>query len=545
MGLAGLWAEFLRWFHRASLPAPPAGPAPAAAPRRTGYLPPDEFAAEVMLISRHEAIRQARLHIFSLADFRQAVGKKWDRLAGLVDILADATISRHIDPATDLFTRIDAEISCLALPNASRRQARATVAAIAHDLTHQLFGNGVVGGSRPQVWASNLPLDRAVTADGALDETAVRSTAAASRAALAPPLPAGGATEAAAAMAAPHRATLAAMLSEADSVGLEVTASDLSAFAISGGWKDRPEATEVPGGLDPTPARGPPALPVPASARSRRERPAEAEEAPDWLDTQLEERAEAALAAERRMAPTSNLTLVWTPIWVTNRMAVGAFQARVIRVDREGAPPLEGVHAYAGAAPVEALALDRFVATQAARELKELYFGGQRVGLTVPIHWMSLAPRWRDCIRMPIEDCPPAARRRLLKIEIFGLSPSMPRAILHDLVDPLEKLGCDILARLPLAAAEMALTLRSVRAIGVDLAELNDDERAGDDELFARLERFRDTARQARVACYVWGVRRRPLIARLVRAGFSLVNGPGIMADVSHPQPAEGAKRAA
>jgi len=239
--------------------------------------------------------------------------------------------------------------------------------------------------------------------------------------------------------------------------------------------------------------------------------------------------------------------LVWTPIWVTNRMAVGAFQARVVRVDREGAPPLEGVHAYAGAAPIEALALDRFVATQAARELKELYFSQQRVGLTVPIHWMSLAPRWRDCIRMPFEDCPPAARRRLLKIEIFGLSPAMPRSILHDLVDPLEKLGCDILARLPLAAAEMALTLRSVRAIGVDLAELDDDDRAGDDELFARLEHFRDTARQARVACYVWGVRRRPLIARLVHAGFSLVNGPGVMADVSHPQAqaADGARRAA
>jgi len=193
------------------------------------------------------------------------------------------------------------------------------------------------------------------------------------------------------------------------------------------------------------------------------------------------------------------------------------------------------------------LTLDRFVATQAAKELHNLHLSAdkRRMGLTVPIHWMSLAPRWRDCVRMPFEECPAKAKRKLLKIEVFGLTPAIPASILKSLMDPLELLGCDVLARVPLSAPEMVNSLPSVRAIGVDLAELGDDDRVGDDELLARLLKFHDAARQANTACYVWGVRRRIMISRLVEGGFSLINGPGLMCDLGRPALLELADKAA
>jgi hypothetical protein len=260
----------------------------------------------------------------------------------------------------------------------------------------------------------------------------------------------------------------------------------------------------------------------------------------DWLEEQLEAQAEAGLASGHHLSPESSLTLVWTPTWVATKRAVGAFHAKVIRVDKEGAPPLEGAYAYADAAPIESLTMDRFVATQAAYELKDLFYGRHKLGLTVPFHWMSLAPRWRDCIRIPFESCPPQALRKHLKIEIFGLSPAIPPHVVNRLFQPLEKLGCPLMARLPLSAAGMCKAMSGVKAIGIDLAQLAPEEKVGDAELLERMERFRDVAHKSGMACYVWGIRRRPLIAEVIKAGFSLVNGPGVMTDLAHPRPASG-----
>ncbi|EME67640.1 hypothetical protein H261_22478, partial [Paramagnetospirillum caucaseum] len=261
----------------------------------------------------------------------------------------------------------------------------------------------------------------------------------------------------------------------------------------------------------------------------------------DWLEEQMELQAEAGLNSDHHLLPDTNLTLVWTPTWVATKRAVGAFHAKIIRVDKEGAPPVEGAYAYADAAPIESLTMDRFVATQAAYELKDLYYGRHKLGLTVPFHWMSLAPRWRDCIRIPFESCPPQALRKHLKIEIFGLSPAIPPHVINRLFQPLEKLDCTLMARLPLSAPGMVKALVGVRAIGIDLAQLTPEEKVGDAELLERLERFRDVAHKSGMACYVWGIRRRPLITEVIKAGFSLVNGPGVMCDLAHPRPAAGA----
>jgi hypothetical protein len=542
MGLASLWAAFRRRLNGTT--KAPVIRAPRRPPRsldrrklrRSGTLDPASFAAVLTGLGKHN--HQARLHVFSVADFHAAVGTKWGRLAGLVEVLVDAIIRRHMDPAKDIFTRLDAETACLVFPQASRQEARTRVAAIAHDISVHLFGDKVVDGRRPQVVAANLPTAQAIAEDGSLGTDAIRKAVAEAGAPFATDS-LGGANGIGGEVGAVHRMSLAAIM---NGEVIALSGGDRGNRGESPAWtvlkvEARAKAADLPVfQVEGRPMMGgdAPVLVLPGHRMDW----ANPSAVPDWLDEQLDDRAKAAFAGQNHLAPDSNLTLVWTPTWVTRNRAIGAFHARVIRVDGAGASAREGARAYDGIAPMEALALDRFVATQAARELKNLHYRQQRMGLTVPIHWMSLAPRWRDCIRIPLEDCPAAARRKLLKLEIFGLSAQMPPAILRSLFDPLEKLGCDIMVRLPLAAGDLAASLPGVRAIGVDLCELPNDDRVGDDELFGRLDQFRAAAVSARAACYVWGVRRRPLITRIVQAGFSLVNGPGIMCDVGHPGPA-------
>ena len=196
---------------------------------------------------------------------------------------------------------------------------------------------------------------------------------------------------------------------------------------------------------------------------------------------------------------------------------------------------MEGCHAYDQVTPVEALTLDRFVSIGTTKELKKLYLAKRRVGLTAPLHWMSLAPRWRDCVMIPLEECPEAARRKFLKLEVFGLHPGIPPRIIQRMFSPLESLGCDVMVRLPVDHPEMMGALRGVRAVGVDLAELPGKDRSSDDALFAQLRTFRLAARDHNMASYVWSCRRWPLIQRLIADGYSLVNGPGVSCDVGHP----------
>ncbi|WP_096700492.1 hypothetical protein [Magnetospirillum sp. 15-1] len=616
MGLASLWAGIRERFRRT--PGERTGAAALAArahapqPQRpqTGFLDPDSFAQALLQASDGAKDEDHRLHVFSLSDFRQAVGSKWTRLSGLLEVAGDAIIRRHVDLSKDVITRLDAEIACLAMPAATRQESRTRVAAIAADLSTYLFGDALIDGRRPQVVAANMPARDAVTEEGTLDHEAIRKAVA----------KAGAALPAQSGLSAPHRATLAAMLSPDDAARLNAKPAKGAAFAISGG--DRPyriDESRVPQWITEEPAKrrasdqplpafriegggaggadaprttlsmeglGLHGADAPRATLSMEGRSLNGADAPratlsmegrglngadaprdvlrmegrtlsgadaprevmtvaarqgkgaDWLEEQLELQAEAVLASGHHLLPESSLTLVWTPTWVATRRAVGAFHAKVIRVDKEGAPPLEGAYAYAGAAPIESLTMDRFVATQAAHELKDLFYGRHKVGLTVPFHWMSLAPRWRDCIRIPFESCPAQALRKHLKIEIFGLSPAIPPHVINRLFQPLEKLDCTLMARLPLSAPGMVKALKGVKAIGIDLAQLTPEEKVGDVELLERMERFRDTAHKSGMACYVWGIRRRPLITQVIKAGFSLVNGPGVMCDLAHPRPA-------
>ncbi|MBF0561248.1 MAG: hypothetical protein HQL37_04345 [Alphaproteobacteria bacterium] len=453
-----------------------------------GYLDPSSFISAVM----GTANVPERLHIFSLGDFREAAGSKWDRIAGMVELASDNILRRHIDLNTDIYTRIDAETTLLFLPRSSRQKARACITGIARDLARHLFGDSVIAGRRPQVVTANIPMKEALAPDNRINTTVIREAAAKAGPAFAlSPRPPGAAGQ-----ADLHRTSLADLIKEAEVVSL-------TAEAVS--------STET----------------------SQCEAPLAAE--PKWENLHICSRPAEAPTEEQKQLSESVLSLVWTPTWTTDRQAVSAFKAQVIRDDGKGQPLLEGVHAYGGTSSFGALTIDRFVAAQAALEMREYAFVRQQMELILPIHCSSLATHWRDYLMTPLNDCSGAFRRKLLKIEVFGLPPSIAAADLHDRLNPLEALGCDLLVRLPLSASGMAADLTHLRAVGIDLAELKEDDRVGDDELFLRLHRFQQTASHAGYGCYLWGVRRRPLIAKLLRAGIAMVNGPGIMSDIGHP----------
>jgi hypothetical protein len=512
MGWNSIVTRISHYFARrpASALAMPTRARPAARPARAvgGFFGAETFAGHLSRLTLDQPGRDERLHVFSLSDFKMAAGAKWDKLGNLVEIATESIIRRHTKSEADIFTRLDAEISCLALPGASRPAARATVAAIAKDLTAHLFGDTLVGGRRPQVVAANLSYAEALTEDGFLDRDAIERALA----------EAGAAIAAQSDGAKPERQSVAALMGEPSPKAKLA----MAVFAISGN-------------------SGPRTVEMPAWAReqAKTRKAAGPDPMADWLDGEFDRQAaEQVLNLGRDktgLPPDANLTLLWTPTWVTAGRAVGAFQARMVRSTPATPEPVEGPAAYGGLNPVEMLIQDRFVATQASRELMNSFFGKDRVGLIIPFHWMSLAPRWRDCVRIPFEDCAAAARRRLLKVEVFGLGETMAPQVLANLFEPLEKLGCDVLARLPLSAMDLIGRLRGVRAVGTDLSELPEKDRAGDEVLFQRLTAFRHEARKAGLASYVWGVRRRPLIARLAAGGFSLINGPGVMCDLGRP----------
>jgi hypothetical protein len=519
--------------------------------KRTGELDPRTFVSVCSGLSMRDG--RARLHLFSLGDFRKAAGEKWTRLESLVNVATSQIIRRHIDPYKDLFTHLDSETACLLMPGKDQHAAHAMVNSIARDISHHLFGAGLVGMRRPHIITADVPvLDVFGPKANHGHDTIKVAIATASRAA--------GVT-----LASADRAALAAMLAPDDGP---------AAFAISGGnrplpadeplWSEirphsRMETLRVDGptmggelgvmrvdGLTMGGELGVMHVDGPTMGGElgvmRIDGPTMGGELEvmhvEGRGPRAEERVMRIDGRPRSgLNSQSMLSLAWTPTWVTSAGRVGAFHARVIRVDGEDAPRLSGVQAYADIAPVERLTLDRFVTTKAADELKTLFYSRQRTGLTIPIHWTSLAPQWADVVRMPMEACPVQARRRLLKIEIFGLTPDMPKHIARKLAERLEKIGCDVLVRLPLSSPEMISVLGPVKAIGVDLAELDDHERITDKVLMSRLAAFRDVARQARTACYVWNVPRRTLVSAVAKAGFSLINGPGVMGDVPRPHP--------
>jgi hypothetical protein len=114
-----------------------------------------------------------RLHIISVADFREAVGAKWSRLADKVALIADTLIRRHIG-AGNVYSREGDDTYLLLFPALPRDEARRRVTVIASEISHHLLGDGVVGGERPLALIANVALAEVADGAGGVDAAAVR-----------------------------------------------------------------------------------------------------------------------------------------------------------------------------------------------------------------------------------------------------------------------------------------------------------------------------------------------------------------------------------
>ena len=567
---------------------------PLAEATKTAFVERSDFTSFLLPLAGDDRIC---LYVLSLADIAAAGGDKWRQIGDLIAAAIKGIVDARVDPAKDRFTFLDPDTLCVVLPAETAKSGRSCAERIADALTGQLVGTQGIGGQHPRVTVSQRPLAAlagpkkaerqnaaALPAPSAPQESGLRPSWLDEQLAgrrrwngimevlhLGRRRTADGTSEQpdwlkeqgnrrrfAGMMAVMHLGRRPPAPDETAPAWLQEQTGGRGGFsglmrvlhlgtreetAKAAGWENdqtsrrrfrrllrllslgqafqEPASVLTPSLPPPRQAvQRPPAQIPPPTAPAREQ--ADAGQGGNLVISELMDE--------------NGMALVWTPTLVSNRDTIGVFQACVARAGKDGKNCLEGAAAYVGLTATEALELDRFAAGHTAHELRALYLGRQRITLTVPVHWTSLAPRWQDAIPALFEQCPAKARQGFLKIEVCGLQANMPESVLKKLFVPLEPLGSDIMARLPLTATSLIPMLRHVQAVGVDLAELEDAQSLSEKDLFALLRTFSLTARKAKISCYVWGLRQNSLIPTLQAMGFSLINGPAVMGPVLHPE---------
>lgn len=409
-----------------------------------------------------------RLRVVSLAEFKDAVGDKWPRLADKVAIVADNLIRRHIGPG-NLYQRQDEDTFLLAFVTVSPDEARRRATAIAQDLSRFLLGERCIKGERPLAVAAHIHPRRALDKDGQVDYAALRSALAESRSFL------------------DHLGDCP------DEDGLE-------------GWQElKPEAPRRPVVTEWEP------IVVP------RQKPPEE----PWQGV-------------GPLPATGKLSLLWRPTWVAEGEAISAYSARVVRVDGEDAPPLEGPLAYPGEDPATALRIDRFVVSAAVRDLRDVQGAGASV--IIPVNWSSMARDRRGPVVAVLADLTEEMRHSRVMMEVFRIPDDAAEAEIEEVSGFLRKLCGDVLLRMRLSSPLVGQAGRlGATKVGLDLSELRPDERMNDDKLLETLERLQGSADYHGIGSYVWSARRRRVVGEVVQSGFEMVNGPGLMRDVGRP----------
>jgi len=465
--MLGLGQWFRALWHRPALMVPARRPVLRAPPMNTARHEFDHMLEEL----RHRPDGGAgRLRAVSLADFRQAVGDKWPRLADKVAMIAEQLIRRRLG-AGNLFRRVDDQTWLLLFPRIAPAQARDIAVAIAQDISRHLLGERCVGGERPLAVAAHLNVAEAVDENGCLHAGNVRQAIEQSRALfdhLAPCAPA--------------------------------------AIAACGTRLDAQPRQRHAGTVDWTPIIR------------------------EHCDTEPDE-------PWQGIAPLpgdSRLSLLWRPTWVADSEAIAAYCARVARLDRPGDSPLEGSMAYPAHDDPSALALDRFVAAAAMRDLRR---GGDRgCAVIVPLTWSSLHGDHRAELVAPFADVAAHIRQSRVRVEICRIPDDADPETINRVIQALHGLCGGVLLRLRLSSPLLARVDELEGAeIGLDLSELRANERMADDRLLGVLDMLQDCADQAGLGCYVWSARRRKVVGSVVSGGFHMVNGPGLMKDVVRP----------
>lgn len=414
---------------------------------------------------------RARLHIISLAEFRESVGEKWPRLADKVSMIVEQVIRRHAGRDCP-FCRDGEDSWILAFPGMSPEAARQRTLSVVEDLGRHLFGDQTGEAERSMPLASEVLISDAVSEDGELDSRRVRSAVDESR------------------------SFLSGVVAESSNKWTGIGRSD-QAKKENLAWEvmDTP-STKKPLAFDP-----------------------------DMVGA---------------LPPGAKLSLLWRPTWVASGEAISAYGARICRIDRDGAEPIEGVRAYPPGDEKTALALDRFVVSSAVRDILAAARSGNEAlnqsTAIIPLSWASLASDQRGGVVVPFSDLTQAIRNNRLVVEIFGIPDGTTTPELESVVSYVRSLCRDVLVRTRMSARRSSLAAEiGVSMVGLDLSELRPEEKMDDENLLATLDRIQEATAKDGIGCYLWSARHRKVVGGVVQSGFDMVNGPGLMKDIPRP----------
>jgi len=476
-GNSGLLARLLRPLRRLLSGAPQSAASASTKAATDERLADDAFRLAIDTMAKDQSGKfQVKLQIISLVEFREAVGDKWGRLADKVMLIAEGVVKQYLGEGNSS-NRQGQDFFVLVFRACSQAEGRRRALLIAQELGTRLLGDQFVGMSVPLALAAEVTLADALNPDNSLNLDVIQAAIGEMRALVADEAP-------------PQLSPLVAPPEPA------------ARTAEEPGWRKLEVARPKRGSDDPAWT----AMEHPTVARP--------------------------LVATPPLPPGAILSLLWRPTWVAEGEAIGAYKAQIQRVDSAGAAPLEGALAYPAGGGASAPTLDRHAAAGAVREIK----GADGAALIVPLHWASLSTQQRGQVVGCFADIPEAARVRRLVIDLFGIPADVSPRDLTDTMRALRPICRRVALRVRLGAPMAGLAADCGAAmIGIDLAELDLSERTDDSHLIAALEGFQRAAQKARIGAYVWGVRRRSVVAQAVRAGFAMVNGAALMKDLARP----------
>ncbi|WP_239988703.1 hypothetical protein [Paramagnetospirillum kuznetsovii] len=476
------------------------------------------LALEAML-SEDEARFQTKLQVISLVEFREAVGSKWHRLSEKVMMIAEGVINLHIGHG-NVYGRRGQDLFVLLFRNVPDAEGRRRAVLIAQELGTRLVGAQFVGNERPLALAAELTIEVALAPHGVLNLDAIHDAIGEVRAIMAPVTDRAGyrphLTTAVEADAPIRHSMLPTPLPEQQDLRAHLHSTKLSA-------------------RDFTPRRSM----LPGSSLTEKSAP-QMVAAPSWTAVEISggkpSGPRPGVDAAPPMPGDAALSLAWRPTWLAADETIGAYKAHVQRVDQPGETPWEGCRAYPSGGGEAALALDRFTIGAAVRELRSPDASRSAAKAILPIHWSSVTSPQRMSVLSPLADLSEDVRANRLIIDLFGTPDGVVDAQLSAALQSLRPLCREVSLRVRLSMPQAGrAALCGIRTIGVDLAELTEDERTDDANLLQSLRRLRQDAGAAGLSVYAWGIRRRTVVAGVVGGDFAMISGPGLMKDLPRP----------
>ncbi|MGE5516349.1 MAG: hypothetical protein ACM31D_11085 [Bacteroidota bacterium] len=476
------------------------------------------------LAQQEDGAFQVKLHVISLVEFREAVGDKWFKLADKVMMIAEGVINMHLG-AGNVFNRQGSDFFVLVFRTCDDIEGRRRALVIAQELGTRLVGDQFIGSEVPLALAAELSAVDGLNPDGSINLSAVHAAVGEMRALIAAQAP----------QAAPPPAWMRGGAIAKEPQGPR-------RHLMAGAPPPKPAAdTRPPIAVAPeAPAK---AAPQDPGWKKLKVEKSEAAQQPTWVILDA--------GATRPLPPTletlpdtgaqplpadAKLSLVWRPSWIAAGEVIGAYEARIQRVDTPGAAPLEGTHAYARDDEPGANTLDRFRIAGAIRELRASEAAGNGATVVIPVHWLTITSENRMEFLAPFADVTQAARGNRIVIELFGVPTDVKPIVLGAVVARTRELCREVALRTRIGDPRAAMALDcGATLIGIDVAELAGAERTDDDHLLEALQDFQAQAAKARLGSYVWGVRRRKVIVGAVQMGFGMVNGPALMKDIAKP----------